>query len=112
MRWAMNDSMASIFRGIGPAFPLEMLPPELGSLARAGVLRSEGRVHLAMSQVKTAPPEDFDDCSAERWSNTVHLESQLPPSDPACLYCVRTSADDSSSSVDQLDQPVLVVTVQ
>ena len=83
MRWAMNDSMASIFRGIGPALPLEMLPPELASLARAGLLRSEGRVHLAMSQVKSAPPQDFDDYSAERWSNEVHLESQLPPSDPA-----------------------------
>jgi len=164
MRWAMNDSMASIFRGIGPAFPLEMLPPELVSLAKAGVLRSEGRVHLAMSQVKTAPPEDFDDYSAECWSNEVHLESQLPPSNPAWrselvawgvtvaerllrmapditglpvqatlslasapgkedpeadhasgalhLYCVRTSADDSSSSVDQFGQPVLVLTVE
>lgn len=164
MRWAMNDSMASIFRGIGPALPLEMLPPELDALARAGVLRSEGRVHLAMSQVKTAPPQDFDDYSTERWSNKVHLESQLPPSDPAWrselvawgvtvierllrltpditglpiqatlslqsapgkedpeadhasgalhLYCVRTSADDASSIVDQFDQPVLVVTVE
>ena len=164
MRWAMNDSMASIFRGIGPALSLELLPPELASLARAALLRSDDRVHLAMPQVKSAPPAALDDYSAERWSNTVHLESQLPPSDPAWrselvawgvmvaqrllsmapditglpvqatvslqsapgkedpeadysvgalhLYCVRTSAADSSSSVDQFDQPVLVLTVQ
>jgi hypothetical protein len=51
---------------------------------------------------------------------TVSLQSAPGKEDPETdhasgalhLYCVRTSADDSSSSVDQFDQPVLVVTVQ
>jgi len=80
---AMDESMASIYQRVTPELPLELLPPELATLARAGVARVGDRIHLALPQVVTKPPYDLDEYSAERWSNKVHLENWFPASDPA-----------------------------
>lgn len=83
MRWAMNDSMASILLGMGSAPSLETLPRRLASIAKAGVRRSDDSVRLVRSEVKTPPPAGFDDYRAEAWSNKIYLDSTLPASDPA-----------------------------
>lgn len=83
MRWAMNDSMASILLGMGLAPSLETLPRRLASIAKAGVRRSDDSVRLVRSEVKTPPPAGFDDYRAEAWSNKIYLDSTLPESDPA-----------------------------
>lgn len=83
MEMAMNAAMEPIFRAADADGREAGLPPDLEELARAGLVRSGGRLYLARPEHNTPPPRHLDDFESELWMNKFHLDTETPASDPS-----------------------------
>lgn len=75
---AMQDTWATV---VGT--PRAVRDPELQRLVAAGLTVQRGRLYLAGYPQRWATAAGMETFSGEWWVNDVHLESSLPPSDPA-----------------------------